>query len=68
MPKIRLSQREIEYLSNPKAFIKEHGKDYAYVLKNRIIKKYHEMKETIEFIESHIEPKTLQKLLHPKSE
>ena len=67
MADYRLSRREIEYLESPKAFGKKHGRDYAYVIKNRITKKYREMKATIEFIESHIDPKTLQKLLHPKS-
>jgi len=46
MAKIRLSNREIEYLESPKAFGKKHGMDYAYVIKNRITKKYREMKAT----------------------
>ena len=59
-----LSERELEYLENPKRFNKLHGKDYGYAIKSRILKKYREMKKAINHIEKSVDARTLQKLLH----
>jgi len=61
--KMYLSEREIEFLQDKKAFIRRYGNNYAYSVKHRIIKKYKEMEETMRFIQRHIDAKTLKKLI-----